>query len=43
MYMTMVTTMTGLPPKRSPVIILVKQDKKGGIDGQEELHSGAGH
>jgi len=31
------------PPKRSPVIMLVKQDKKGGINGQENLHSGANH
>jgi len=31
------------PPKRSPVIMLVKQDNKGGINGQKKLHSGADH
>ncbi len=31
------------PPKRSPVIMLVKQDNKGGTNGQEELHSGANY
>ena len=35
-------TMT-CPPKRSPIIMLVKQGNKGGINGQENLHSGANH
>jgi len=31
------------PPKRSPVIMLVNWDKKGGINGKENLHSRANH
>jgi len=31
------------PPKRSPVIMLVNWDKKGGVNGKENLHSGANH
>jgi len=31
------------PPKRSPVIMLVWKDEKGGINGQKELHSGTDH
>jgi ABC-type uncharacterized transport system fused permease/ATPase subunit len=31
------------PPKRSPVIMLVNWDKKGGINGKENLHSGTNH
>jgi|TARA_Y100000034_G_C6540269_1_gene233054 hypothetical protein len=28
------------PKKRSPVIMLVKQDNEEGINGQENVHSG---
>ncbi len=31
------------PPKRSPVIMLVNWDNKGGINGKENLHSRANH
>jgi len=31
------------PPKRSPVIMLANWDKKGGINGQKGLYSGANH